>query len=61
MTITYNEEEIITHYDPPPIPMRNCDWSAVRDSYEPGWPIGLGATEAEAIADLIMEEELHSA
>ena len=38
----------------PPIPIRSCDWSAVDDdTYDgPGSPIGRGATEAEAIADL---------
>jgi hypothetical protein len=43
---------IVTHYDPKPIPPRQFDWTAVTDSYEPGHPIGYGATEAEAIADL---------
>jgi hypothetical protein len=41
-----------THYAPPPIPLRNFDWSATLDGYEPGDPIGHGATEATAIADL---------
>lgn len=45
-------EKIRTHYVFPPIPLRQFDWCAVRDSYEPGWPIGYGRTEAEAIADL---------
>jgi hypothetical protein len=46
--------KIVTHYDPPPIPTRNCDWSAVDDdTYDgPGCLIGWGATEDEAIADL---------
>ena len=53
--------KVITHYNPPPIPTRNWDWSAVTDNYE-AWtdngewvtthPMGNGATEAEAIADL---------
>jgi hypothetical protein len=44
---------IRTRYDPPPIPSRNFDWSALDDdTYEPGSPIGYGATEAAAIADL---------
>lgn len=39
-----------------PIPTDRFDWSAITDDYEPGDPIGFGATEAEAIADL--EEQL---
>ena len=46
--------KIVTEYVHPPIPARNCDWSAVDDdTYEPGCPIGRGSTEAEAIADLL--------
>lgn len=44
---------IVTAYDPPPIPQRCCDWSAVSDEYEPGDPIGRGETEQEAIDDLL--------
>lgn len=43
---------IRTEYDPKPIPMRQFDWTAVDDNYEPGCPIGYGRTEAEAVADL---------
>lgn len=53
--------KIITSYDPKPIPTRACDWSAVTDDYE-AWtedgewhsthPVGYGATQEEAIADL---------
>jgi hypothetical protein len=39
-----------------PIPMRQFDWEAVRDGYEGGDPLGLGATEEEAIADLLEQE-----
>jgi len=50
---------IITRYDPPPIPNRNYDWTAVTDNYDgPGSPIGHGRTKAEAIADLEIEIEL---
>ena len=56
--------KIVTHYDPPPIPVRNCDWSAVDDdTYDgapdthPPCPIGYGATEAEAVADLLLQIE----
>lgn len=52
----------------PPIPIRTMDWQAVLDNYEPGepdedgtyhggGPIGHGATEAEAIADLMVQLE----
>jgi hypothetical protein len=43
---------VITSYDPPPIPTRDHDWSAVFDGYEPGNPIGWGRTEQEAVDDL---------
>lgn len=45
-------DKILTSYDPPPIPIRSFDWSAVTDNYEPGCPIGYGTTESEAIDDL---------
>lgn len=48
---------IITEHVRPPIPDRNCDWSAVTDNYEPGCPIGRGATEEAAIADLVEQVE----
>jgi hypothetical protein len=47
---------IITTFDPPPIPVRNCDWAATLDSYDAGDPIGFGRTREEAVADL--EEQL---
>lgn len=47
----------------PPIPMRQFDWCAYRDGYEPpdsegvgGGNIGWGRTEADAIADLKDQE-----
>lgn len=45
--------EIITRFDPPPIPIKNSDWVATTDSYEPEDPVGRGATEQEAIDDLL--------
>ena len=49
---------IRTDYVHPPIPLRDCDWSAVdADNYEGGDPIGWGRTEAEAIADLLEQIE----
>lgn len=45
--------QIKTHYDPPPIPVRDHDWSAYDyDTYDEDMPVGYGATEAEAIEDL---------
>lgn len=41
----------------PPIPIRDYDWQATLDGYEPGDPIGEGATALEAIADLLQEIE----
>lgn len=46
--------KINTRHWPPPIPDRRHDWTATYDNYDgEGSPIGIGATEAEAIADLI--------
>jgi hypothetical protein len=52
---------IVTYYDAKPIPPRDYDWCARRDDYEPGDPIGHGATERAAVADLLIEEELANA
>lgn len=51
--------KIITKYDPPPIPFRDCDWSAVFEDYDLGSPIGHGPTEADAIEDLKQEAALN--
>lgn len=45
--------KIITNYVYPPIPIRRFDWSAYRDGFDEGELIGWGATEADAIADLL--------
>ena len=53
---------IHTNYEHPPIPVRSCDWTAVTDDYD-GAPdagpqyVGHGATENEAIRDLIEQLE----
>ena len=61
-----NGVKIHTNFDYPPIPVRNMDWSAVTDDYDcdcdqDGFfstcPVGHGATEQEAIADLLQELE----
>lgn len=44
--------KIATKYMFQPSHIRDFDWEAVSDSYEPGDPIGYGATEEAAIADL---------
>lgn len=45
--------KINTRFDPPPIPMRDFDWHATEDDYEPGAPIGYGPTEKSAIAAIM--------
>lgn len=52
---------IRTDYDPPPIPTRAFDWSAIDDDTYDGaedsgnsHEVGRGATEEEAIADLLV-------
>jgi hypothetical protein len=40
-----------------PTPWAKFDWSAVDDNYDEGGTIGYGATETEAIADLIEQIE----
>ena len=61
MTHTHNGRKIVTNFAQPPIPTRNCDWSAVFDDYDgaedSNCPVGRGATEKEAIADLIEKVE----
>lgn len=49
---------MITAYEHPPIPFRGCDWSATSDDYEPGMPIGYGATEQDAKNNLLELERL---
>ncbi len=52
--------DIVTHYAPPPIPVRHFDWSATdRNTYDGApdsanrYQIGWGETEQAAIADLL--------
>lgn len=54
--------KIHTSFDYPPIPVRNCDWSAVLDDYDGApdagrQPHGHGETEAEAINELLDDLE----
>lgn len=50
--------KITTSYVCPPIPVREFDWQAVTDDYEPDAPIGYGATEQQAIDDLLEKLEI---
>jgi hypothetical protein len=61
-----NGVKIHTSHDQPPIPVRDMDWSATTDDYDcdsdQDWffslsPIGRGATEQAAIADLLDQLE----
>lgn len=47
---------IVTSNICPPIPWRTFDWCAYRDGTEEQGPYGYGATEAEAVRDLLEEE-----
>lgn len=53
------ELKIHTHLDYKPIPDRNFDWTAVTDDYDGAedahHPMGFGATECAAIADLLAQ------
>jgi hypothetical protein len=48
--------KIITEFIYPPIPIRRYDWSAVREGYDEGDHVGWGATEQEAINELLEME-----
>jgi Lar family restriction alleviation protein len=50
----YNSRPIKTSFEYPPIPDRNSDWSAIfEDTYDYDSYVGRGATEVEAVIDLI--------
>lgn len=50
-------KEIVTEYVHPPIPIRDFDWSATYEDYQPGDMVGWGFTKAEAIEDLKQKTE----
>ena len=62
-----NGIKVRTTHEYPPIPVRNMDWSAVdddtydvdcdQDGYFSTSPVGRGATEDEAIKDLLEQIE----
>lgn len=47
------DRNVETKYVFPPIPDRSMDWEAVFDDYEEGNLIGRGATESDAINNLV--------
>jgi hypothetical protein len=51
--ITICGMRIRTCFIHPPIPIRDNDWLAVTDDYEPGQPVGSSRTEAAAVKDLM--------
>ncbi len=51
--VKYQGPKINTEFWAKPISCRYYDWSATFENYEPGCPIGYGATESAAIHDLI--------
>jgi hypothetical protein len=52
-----SERKINTSYNPKPMPARGFDWCATFDGYEPGDPMGYGATEEAAVKDLHADDE----
>ena len=54
--MNYKMNKIITTHDYPPIPIRDYDWSAVREDYDEGDLIGNGRNEQDAIDDLLDKE-----
>jgi hypothetical protein len=55
--MSVNNSPIKTSHDMPPIPISDYDWSACREDWDEGQPIGHGKTEEEAIKDLLQQEE----
>ena len=52
-----NKPKIITDHIRPPIPTNKMDWCAWREGEEENGGYGYGATEQEAIADLLDNED----
>jgi hypothetical protein len=48
---------IVTKFDPPPIPDRQYDWSACVEGSDENDHVGWGSTEEAAIEDLKIELE----
>jgi len=51
-----SERPIVTSHVYPPIPLRSFDWAAHREGDEEGL-CGWGATEEDAIEDLLVVED----
>ena len=51
-------DKIETEYVCPPIPVRGMDWQATRKGYDEGDLIGRGASEQDAINDLLEQEAI---
>jgi len=51
-----SKRKIVTSFIHPPIPIRTVDWCAWFDGEEEGGVVGYGATEADAIEDLLWED-----
>jgi hypothetical protein len=49
--------KVVTQFWAKPIPTARWDWSATEEDYDYGRPIGTGATEQEAIDDLLEQLE----
>lgn len=49
---------IITSHEYPPIPVRTMDWCAYYDGREEDGKYGWGATEEDAISDLVSNFDL---
>lgn len=47
------ERKIVTSFSRKPIPTGNFDWCATFENYDEGDPVGYGATEQDAITDLL--------
>lgn len=54
-----NGKRVVIEYDPPPAhsTTRYFDYAATFDSYEPGDPIGRGATAVDAVKDLKEQDD----
>lgn len=50
--------KVFTSYSPTPLPTRNHDWSATLGEPELDCHVGFGATEDDAIRDLVLWLEL---
>lgn len=47
------QPRIVTHHNPPPIPLRQFDWCAYIEGEEERGQCGYGRTEEDAVTDLI--------